>query len=243
MITFRGLLNGRVVLKYGTNALTRFSKRREVLGLHRRRIGDIAHLARILHDNDVELIVVSSGAMVAAMAERGIRQIPEDEKERQDLATDGQQYLGMTYAEALERQGMGLRGLLLVTYNTFRNFGERASLLDRIERGFAEATIRIPVLNTNDAVTNKELAAKSRHGFSDNDPLAARVARYCRAYSLIIVSEEGEGGSGGTGSKIKAFRYAERHGIKTNRGVMIRHKNIEDLMEDWENGKHNVGGV
>lgn len=231
MITFQGFLYGRVVVKYGTNALAIVNENKEVLGLNRTVIGDIAHLGRIFYDRGIELIVVSSGAMVAAMKEEGLRHVPSDFKKRQDLATDGQQYLSLAYAEALKEQGMGLRGLILLTHHNLRTNDDRANLLERVERGFADR--KITVLNTNDAVTNAELASKSWDGFSDNDPLAARVARYCKANSLIIVSEEGDLGSGGGNSKEKAFRYAERYGIQTNIGVRVTHRNIENLLEEW----------
>lgn len=240
MVTFQSLLHGRVVIKYGTNALTRTDKQGNVLGLNSQRIDDIARLCGILHDRDIEIIIVSSGAVVAGMEQKGLRQRPKDVKELQDLATDRQLYLFLAYAKALEKYKIGMRGPLLVTHHNFITDKERANLLERVERGFAEQ--KISVFNTNDAVTKEELVPKyAKHRFTDNDPLAAYVAVYCKANSLIFVSEEGNLGRGGGDSKTKAFRYAERHGIQTNRGIRVIHKNIEELLEAMTHDTNNMG--
>ena len=206
MIAFQGLLHGRVVIKYGTNALTWIASNGEVLGLNRKKIGDITYFCRIFYAKGTEIIIVSSGAVIAGMEEKGLRRRPTDLQAVIDLATDGQQYLGMAYANALESQVMSLRELLLVTYGDFRTEKARRNIRQRVERGFAER--KIAAFNTNDAVMNEGLANK-RYGFTDNDPLAARVAVACKANSLVIVSEEGDLGSGGGGSKVEAFKYAK----------------------------------
>lgn len=238
MVTFQSLLHGRIVIKYGTNALTRVAKNGYILGLNRKRIGEIAHFGRVLYDKGVEPVIVSSGALVAGMEEKKLRQRPTDLQGVIDLCTDGQRCLGNAYAAALNRYEMRLRGLLLVTYENFRTEKARENIRQRVERGFAER--KIAVFNANDVVTNQELANR-RYGFTDNDPLAAYVAVACKANSLVIVSEEGNLGSGGGGSKVKAFRYAEKHGIQTNRGVLITHRNIEEILEAMTHGTNNMG--
>ncbi|MEK6837619.1 MAG: hypothetical protein AABX69_03130, partial [Nanoarchaeota archaeon] len=145
MVTFQSLLLGRIVIKYGTNALTRLDKQGNVLGLYRQRIDAIACLCGILRDRGIETIIVSSGAVVAGMEKKGLRQRPKDVKELQDLATDGQLYLFLAYATAFEGYGLGMRGPLLVTHHNFKTDKERGNLLERVERGFAEQ--KISVLN------------------------------------------------------------------------------------------------
>ncbi len=229
MVIFQGLLTGRVVIKYGSNALTRFYKNGNVRGLNRERIDDIANFGKIFYDRGIELIVVSSGAMVAQMAKENLRQPTLQVKKRQDLATDGQLLLFSAYSNAFDKYGLGLRGPLLVTWHNFRTLKERENLLDRVERGFQER--KISVFNTNDAVTSEELVSKySKYGFTDNDLLAALVAIHCGANSLIIVSEEGPLGSGGGAPKRRALRLAEKNGVRTNLGIQVRHADLERLV-------------
>lgn len=239
MITFHGFLQGRIVVKYGTNALAKVDEQGNLLGLDRHRIDDIARFGRTLNDKNIELIVVSSGALVAGMEQKKLAQVPENAQQRQDLATDGQLHLFLAYAEALEKYEMGLRGPLLVTMHNFRTDKERTNILERVERGFEER--KIAVFNTNDAVTNDELVPKyAEYRFTDNDPLAAYVAVYCRANSLIMVSEEGKLGSGGGMSKVRALRFAEKHGVKTNLNHRVAHNDLEAAVEGLTHGTNRM---
>jgi glutamate 5-kinase len=228
VIAFRGLLHGRVVIKYGTNALSRV-EHGKVLGLDRERICGIAQLCCTLYNSGVEPILISSGAVVAGMAQAGTKHRPTERAALQDLATDGQLYLFLAYAEAFAQQGMGLRGPLLVTHHTFRTPQERGNLLERVERGLADG--RIPAFNTNDALTNEEIVPKKGYRFTDNDLLAAYVAVCCKAPSLIIVSEEGVLGTGGGKAKRKALKLAEKNGVHTNLGMPVSHSDLEAAVE------------
>ena len=161
------------------------------------------------------------------MEKEKIIQVPKNAQKRQDLATDGQLGLFSAYAAALKNYDMSLRGPLLATLQNFRTYKERTNLQELVERGFEEG--KIAVFNTNDAVTN-----------DDNDPLAACVAVYCKANSLIIVSEEGKLGSGGGRSKIKALRFAEKHGVKTNLNWIAGHKDLEAAVEGLTDGTNRM---
>jgi glutamate 5-kinase len=229
LIAFQDLLYGRVVIKYGTNALTKIDEQGKILGIDKSKILGIAKVTKILFVNGVEPIIVSSGAVIAAMEQKRLNKRPSDKKELQDLATDGQIYLFSSYSDAFEKYGLGMRGPLLVNYYNFRTAKERKNLLEIVERGFVEK--RIPVFNTNDTVTNAELVPRSsKYGFTDNDPLAALVSIYCNANTLLIVSEPGDLGSGGSDSKVKALQKAESYDVKTNLGIKLTHEKREEMI-------------
>jgi glutamate 5-kinase len=219
-------LSGIVVIKYGTNAVTCLDSQHNVLGLNLPRIHSIAGIFSALFEQGVKPILVSSGAASAEMGYEKLAQRPTDPDELQDLCTDGQLHLFNAYYDALKSYGLGLRGPLLVTHNNFRNEAERANLMKRVVRGFANR--KIPVFNTNDAVTNEELVPHDYYGFTDNDPASAFIAIYCKANSLLMVSEPGELGSGKGESKQRAIGIAQSKGLKTWIGT---HSQLEELVK------------
>lgn len=220
-----GYFGARVVIKYGTNALARIDNLGNVLGLNEARIADIARVVSALFENSIEPIVVSSGAVVAGMAVKGVERRPADICELQRLAATGQPLLMAAYYAALKPYGT-IPYQVLPTHHNFRRIPDRENITAVVESGFANR--QIAVFNTNDALTNYELVPKNgRYGFSDNDPLAALVAIYCRADSLLIVSEGGTLGSGGGYSKRKALRMAEKAGVRTR---VLTHQELEKLV-------------
>lgn len=217
----------RVVIKYGTNALASIGDSGKVLGLNEARISDIARFVNAFFENSIEPILVSSGAVVAGMVMKGVERRPANICELQLLAAIGQPFLMAAYYAALKPYGT-IPYQVLPTHHNFRRMPDRENISVLVELGFANREIAI--FNTNDALTNYELVPKNgRYGFSDNDPLASLVAIHCRADSLFIVSEDGALGSGGSYSKKKALRMAEKAGIRTR---VLTHQELEKLVDD-----------
>ncbi len=168
---------------------------------------------------------------------------PSDVDGLQDLASEGQAELIMAYKKALLPYGIGVVQLL-VTHHNFATEAERANIRRRVDSSFERR--KLVVANTNDAVVNYELASGVENGFSDNDPLSSLLAVCCKkgATSLIIVSEEGKFGSGGSGSKNLAFLDAEKNGILTNRGVYVTSDTLEKAVSEYvKNRQSETGGI
>ncbi len=224
----------RIVMKYGTNALTKVDEAGNVLGLDREKIGGIARIVNTLYDNGREPVIVSSAAVIAGMANplNRLSLRPTNLEEQQDLASEGQSELMSAYGEALLPYGIGIMQLL-VTHHNFATEAERLNIRKSVERSFGRR--KLAIFNTNDPVTSEELVAGSEYGFTDNDPLASLVAIYCKIEptSLIIVSENGHLGSGGISSKRGALLRAESNSIRTNLDIPTTHAILEEAVTNY----------
>ncbi|WP_455479537.1 glutamate 5-kinase [Bartonella sp. B23] len=133
-----------------------------------------------LHQNGVEILLVSSGAIALG---RTLLHLPKGAlklEESQACAALGQIELAKTYGDALSQYGLKTGQILLTLFDT----EERRRYLN------ARATINVllrfgvvPVINENDTVATSEI----RYG--DNDRLAARVATMMGADLLILLSD------------------------------------------------------
>ncbi len=235
MATLNELLAARrIVLKYGTNVLTSTDEAGNVLGLDGKKIGGLSRIVNTLYDAGREPVIVSSAAVSAGMANslNRLSVRPTDVDDLQDLASEGQAELVMAYKGALLPYGIGVVQLL-VTHHNFATEAERANIQRRVDRSFERR--KLIVANTNDAVVTYELVRGIENGFTDNDPLSALFAVCCKkgATSLIIVSESGHFGSGGSKSKKDAFLYAERNGVMTNRNNHVTHSILEEAVNNY----------
>ncbi len=220
-------LIGKVVIKYGTNALTSVDGKGNVLGLDNSRISDIAQIVDTLYSHEVKPILVSSAAVAVGMAKNKLTQRPVSTLELQCLASEGQYTLMSAYEQVLRPYGIGVYQML-VTHANFRTFKELANLKNVVEAALRNR--KLPIFNANDTVTNSELVPKkSKYGFTDNDPLSAFVAICLGAYSLLMVSESGMLGSGGGTSKGKALGKAKEAGVATWVGT---HAQLKELVAE-----------
>ncbi len=205
----------KIVLKYGTNALTYAD---EYVHINKKRIAEIAQIAETLYARNIEAVLVTSGAVAAGMELNRLLERPDDDNAIGNLAAEGQIYLMASYQEALMQYNIGACQLLVSAADISR----RGELIKRrIKDSFEER--KLTIINANDA-----LAAK----FVDNDYLAARIAVLCNADYLIMVSEPGNLGSGGGIAKQKALKLAEKHGIKA---AVMTHTELEELIQNGNN--------
>lgn len=166
----------RIVIKVGTNVLTRPDGRLDVTSISRL-VDQIATLKRV----GTELVLVSSGAVGAG---RGL--LAETDAETTDEVARRQVFsaLGQVRLMELYRQLFAGHGLLcaqvLATKGDFRDKMHYDNML-----GCLRALLRdeiVPVVNENDVVAVAELM------FTDNDELAGLMARMLGVDALVILS-------------------------------------------------------
>ena len=191
-------------MKFGTNSLTD-NKR-----LDRNVIQKIAATTAMLYSLNKKPLIVTSGAVAAGMELDGLKEKPREIKQLQLLSGEGVRLLWNLYARAFARYGFSTLYIPITPHN-IETKGERENVREIIEEGWKNK--KITIWNTNDALTNEQLA-KRNGGFYDNDPLAVELAKIIRADLLMFFTDKGNMGTGGGYSKIRAIEEAKRCGIK-----------------------------
>ena len=140
-----------------------------------------------LRGRGVRVVVVSSGAVAAGVAELGLGRRPRDLPRLQAAAAVGQRRLMDAWAEALRPHGLHAAQLLL-TRDDADNRTRFLNLRDTITA--AHGLGAVPILNENDTTATEELHRFAGGGtsFGDNDMLAAVVCAALRAEALIVLS-------------------------------------------------------
>lgn len=165
----------RIVVKVGTSTLTHANGQ---LNLHRieRLVRELADL----HNRDMEVLLVSSGAIGVGANRMGFKKVPKTMPEKQALAAIGQGALLHLYEKLFVEYGKTVAQVLLT----------RGDLDDRIRYLNATNALLailgmgvIPIINENDTVIVEEIK------FGDNDTLSALVAAIVDADLLLILSD------------------------------------------------------
>ncbi len=136
---------------------------------------DVARLRK----SGVEVVLVSSGAIVVGRSELGLDRNRLKLEEKQAAAAAGQIRLAHAYRETRARHGATVAQVLLSPGDT----EERRRHLNA--RNTIETLLKlkaVPVINENDTVATDEIR------FGDNDRLAARVAAMIGADTLVLLS-------------------------------------------------------
>ena len=165
----------RVVVKVGSGVLSRGG-----IGLHRPTILELAAALARLQAQGMEVILVSSGAILAGMEALGLTERPRDLPLKQAAAAVGQSHLMRAYEEAFQPHGRGVAQILL-TQEDLRHRGRylnaRNTLFTLLRLGL------VPIVNENDTVAVQEIQ------FGDNDTLSALVANMAEADLLVILTD------------------------------------------------------
>jgi len=164
----------RVVIKLGTGLLTDAQNR-----LSLPQIEEIVAQLAALHAAKKQIIVVSSGAIGAGMAELGIKHRPKRLDELQAAAAIGQGKLMAVYDRLFGNSGITVAQVLLThddLKNRTRHLNAHKTLATLLARGV------VPIINENDTVAVDEIK------FGDNDRLGALTATLIDADLLIILS-------------------------------------------------------
>ncbi len=165
----------RIVVKIGSSLVASSSG-----GLHRDQIARLAKEFAALQSKNRELVIVSSGAIVAGISHLGLKSYPQDLPLQQAAAAVGQSRLLRAYEVAFEESGHKIAQILL----THQDLGGRRRFLNA--RHTLTTLIQlgvIPIINENDTVSTEEIR------FGDNDSLAGQIAHLVDADLLVILSD------------------------------------------------------
>jgi glutamate 5-kinase len=176
----------RIVVKVGTNVLTRETGEMGLGRIHTL-IEDLVDVRR----RDLQVILVSSGAISMGMERLQITTRPQNLPDKQACAAVGQIRLMSVYEQAFNRFGIPMAQILL-TEEDFANRVRYLNLRNTIRR-LLELGV-MPVINENDTVSTSEIENRVLGGldssvFGDNDRLSALVMSKLGADLLVLLSD------------------------------------------------------
>jgi len=164
----------RVVIKIGSGVIS------NTAGLEKSQIEAIAKDVCGLLDRDLEVIIVSSGAVAAGKGQLGIVGRPQTIPQKQAAAAIGQTRIIRDYKETFQGLNYNVAQVLLTRddlSNRRRYLNARNTVMTLLEYGVT------PIVNENDTVVVEEIR------FGDNDNLSALVTTLVEADLLIILSD------------------------------------------------------
>jgi len=165
----------RIVIKIGSRVLASSAR-----GLNTRRMKSIVKEIATLRQDGYEVVIVSSGAIVAGMKELGLSNKPKGIPLKQAAAAIGQSKLIQMYERNFSCFGIKAAQILLTRDDITdrrRFLNARNTLITLLSYGV------VPVINENDTVAIDEIR------FGDNDLLSGLVTNVIDADLLIILSD------------------------------------------------------
>lgn len=165
----------RIVIKVGSSSLTSHSGSIDLDRLNSL-VDEIAKKKK----QDADIVLVSSGAIAAALAPLGLKSRPQDLIMQQAAASVGQGLLVHRYTERFASHNIVAGQILLTSEDISRRSHYRNAI--RTFNQLFELGV-IPIVNENDTVATEEIR------FGDNDRLAALVANLVQADLLLLLSD------------------------------------------------------
>jgi len=165
----------RVIIKLGSGTLARRDS-----GLDKTVFESIAADVATIRKMDIEVVLVSSGAVVAGMQKLGMHRRPKTLIDKQTAAAVGQTQLLWMYENSFSRYGQKVAQILLThddMVDRQRFINARHTIHSLLEWGV------IPIINENDTVAVDEIK------FGDNDELSSLVVNLTDSPLLIILSD------------------------------------------------------
>lgn len=165
----------RLVLKIGSSIIA--SPRH---GLNEIRMQEIVRQVATLHDEGMEVLIVSSGAIVCGMERLRLKERPKSIPVKQAAAAVGQSLLMAAYDKVFSPFHIHVAQVLLTQddlEDRRRFLNSRNTLMTLVEYK------TIPIINENDTVAVEEIR------FGDNDNLAALVTHLVDAQLLVLLSD------------------------------------------------------
>ena len=166
----------RVIVKIGSSLLTNNGR-----GLDRTAIYEWAKQIAKLHNQGMEVLLVSSGAVAEGVVRMNLDERPKKLAALQACASIGQMGLIETWWSALIQHGVQSSQLLLThddLSNRSRYLNTASALTQLLEWRV------LPVINENDTITIDEIK------FGDNDTLGAMAAAMVHADLYIILTDQ-----------------------------------------------------
>lgn len=164
----------RIAIKIGSNVLTRSDGTLDVT-----QMSSLVDQIAALHKRDIEIILISSGAVASGRSEINISKKLDSVDQRQLFSAIGQVKLINRYYE-LFRDYSIIVGQVLTTKE---NFSTRRHYLN--QQNCMSVMLDndiIPIVNENDTISVTELM------FTDNDELSGLIASMMNVQKLIILS-------------------------------------------------------
>ena len=164
----------KITVKVGSNVLTKSDGTLNVA-----RIAHLVDQIAFLHKNDIEVILVSSGAVAAGRGELKHKKKLDTVSARQLWSAVGQVKLINRYADFFREHGITCAQVL----TTKDNFADRNHYLN-MKNCFSTLLENrvVPIVNENDTISVTELM------FTDNDELSGLIASMQNSEALIILS-------------------------------------------------------
>ena len=164
----------RIVIKIGSNVLTRQDGKLDVT-----RMSALVDQVAWLRKQDIEVILVSSGAVACGRRELIVDHSLDSVEQRQLFSAVGQVKLVGLYYDLFREFGIHVGQVLTMKENfqpgeQYRN--QQACMTVMLENNV------LPIVNENDTVSVTELM------FTDNDELSGLIAQMMKADSLILLS-------------------------------------------------------
>ena len=172
------LIYNRLVIKLGTGLLTAGTDH-----LNLQTMATLVEQISSLHQQNAEIVVVSSGAVAAGRHKLGKAQAPHNIAHKQVLASIGQSSLMYAYEQLFGWHDIIVAQALL----TRADLMSRAGYLNARNTLLALSELKaICIVNENDVVAAEELGEAQ---FGDNDYLSAMVANLVDADLLVNLSD------------------------------------------------------
>lgn len=165
----------RVVVKIGSSVIAGYTLKARSAQL-RSLVGQMS----ILNKKGIEVVLVSSGAIVLGMGELKLKTRPSDLASLQALAAIGQAVLMKTYSDFFKKAKAKCAQVLL-TWDDFDSRDRYNNASHTLKAILAHGVI--PIVNENDTISTNEIK------FGDNDKLSALVASLVHADLLILLSD------------------------------------------------------
>ncbi|TFE72940.1 glutamate 5-kinase [Methylacidiphilum caldifontis] len=165
----------RWVVKFGTGVL---STKEGSLDLQQ--MENLTKQLIEIKKRQIDVIVVSSGAIGCGMEILGYEKRPDNIEELQACSTLGQPFLMHYYKKFFSSYGFHV-AQILVTYFDLDSVSLRRNIQKLLENLLLKKTV-IPIINENDCVSYEEIR------FGDNDRLSSHIAVLMNADRLIILS-------------------------------------------------------
>ena len=172
-----------IVVKVGTNGITTNEGKLDEMEMEKL----ASQIATATKQGD-KIVLVTSGAVAAGIAELGIPPKPKDVAFQQAAAATGQSVLMAKYRELFKKFDLKVAQILL----TAEDLSNRASYVHTCDvLGLLLKIGVVPIINENDVVSVDELMRTEGYkvNFSDNDILSVLVAGAACADLVIILSD------------------------------------------------------
>lgn len=162
----------RIVVKVGSSSIS---------GDNARQLDMIVDAVSEAHSRQVEVVLVSSGAIATALPHFGLSARPQNDLvTEQAAAAVGQTMLMVRYQDSLARHDVVAAQVLLTSgdlESEATRHNAQGAMNKLLELGF------LPIVNENDTVATHEIR------FGDNDRLASLVAELVEADVLVLLSD------------------------------------------------------